>query len=104
MNRLEPREVIDDRNITDEVYEQLFGYTCYKLQDRAITQKDIVKLLLPKKISNRTIARIINDVIPEAHATKGSVASIINSMRRSTKKKRDITSRLLDEIAKDMYQ
>lgn len=96
------REVIDDRKITDDVYEQLFGYTCFKLQDKKITQKDIVKLLLPKKISNRTIARIINDIIPEAKATKGSVASIITYLKKKTKKDKSITDMLLREIEKDM--
>lgn len=78
----ERRKTISDNLITDNVYENLLGYTFFKLQDTEVTQANIIKTLLPKNISNATIARIINDIIMEAKATKGSVASQIRSMNK----------------------
>ena len=48
------------------------------------------------KFSNTMIAIFINDLIPEANATRGSVATQINYLKR----KRNETEMLLEEIEK----
>ena len=94
----ERRKTISDNLITDSVYENLLGYTFFKLQDMEVTQINIIKTLLPKNISNTTIARIINDIILEAKATKGSVASQIRSMNKQSTE----VDELLADIEKEM--
>lgn len=94
----ERRKTISDNLITDNVYENLLGYTFFKLQDMEVTQMNIIKTLLPKNISNATIARIINDIILEARATKGSVASQIRSMNKQSTE----VDELLADIEKEM--
>lgn len=94
----ERRKTISDNLITDNVYQNLLGYTFFKLQDMEVTQINIIKTLLPKNISNATIARIINDIILEAKATKGSVASQIRSMNKQSTE----VDELLADIEKEM--
>lgn len=94
----ERRKTISDNLITDNVYENLLGYTFFKLQDQEVTQINIIKTLLPKNISNTTIARVINDIILEAKATKGSVASQIRSMNKQSTE----VDELLADIEKEM--
>lgn len=94
----ERRKTISDNLITDNVYQNLLGYTFFKLQDTEVTQANIIKTLLPKNISNATIARIINDIILEARATKGSVASQIRSMNKQSTE----VDELLADIEKEM--
>ena len=78
----ERRKTIQDKMISPEAYEKILGYTFFKLQDMEVTQKSIIKTLLPKGLSNTTIARVINDIILEARATSGSVASLIKFMNK----------------------
>lgn len=89
------RQTISDNLITADILQKLIEYTLNNVQDvMDFSQVEIVKLLLPKKLSNITIARIINELLPQAHATKGSVASLI----RHIKSKDSLLDELLKEI------
>ena len=92
------RKVISDKIISEELYAKALYNLCSKLErdNIEVTQHNIIKILLPMKFSNTMIAVFINDLIPEANATRGSVATQINYLKR----KRNETEMLLDEIEK----
>lgn len=98
MAALSKRKVISDKMISEELYAKALYNLCSKLERDSIevTQHNIIKILLPMKFSNTMIAVFINDLIPEANATRGSVATQINYLKR----KRNETEMLLDEIEK----
>ena len=84
--------------INEELYAKALYNLCSKLErdNIEVTQHNIIKILLPMKFSNTMIAVFINDLIPEANATRGSVATQINYLKR----KRNETEILLEEIEK----
>lgn len=98
MATLGKRRVIPDKIINEELYAKALYSLCSKLErdNIEVTQHNIIKILLPMKFSNTMIAIFINDLIPEANATRGSVATQINYLKR----KRNATEMLLDEIEK----
>ena len=98
MAALGKRRVIPDKIINEELYAKALYNLCSKLErdNIEVTQHNIIKILLPMKFSNTMIAIVINDLIPEANATRGSVATQINYLKR----KRNATEMLLDEIEK----
>ena len=98
MAALGKRRVIPDKIIDEELYAKALYNLCSKLErdNIEVTQHNIIKILLPMKFSNTMIAIFINDLIPEANATRGSVATQINYLKR----KRNATEMLLDEIEK----
>ena len=98
MAALSKRKVISDKMINEELYAKALYNLCSKLERDSIevTQHNIINILLPMKFSNTMIAVFINDLIPEANATRGSVATQINYLKR----KRNETEMLLDEIEK----
>ena len=98
MATLSKRKTISDKIISEELYAKALYSLCSKLErdNIEVTQHNIIKILLPMKFSNTMIAVFINDLIPEANATRGSVATQINYLKR----KRNETEMLLDEIEK----
>ena len=98
MAALSKRKTISDKMINEELYAKALYNLCSKLErdNIEVTQHNIIKILLPMKFSNTMIAVFINDLIPEANATRGSVATQINYLKR----KRNETEMLLDEIEK----
>ena len=98
MAALSKRRVIPDKMINEELYAKALYNLCSKLErdNIEVTQHNIINILLPMKFSNTMIAVFINDLIPEANATRGSVATQINYLKR----KRNETEMLLDEIEK----
>lgn len=98
MAALSKRKTISDKMINEELYAKALYNLCSKLErdNIEVTQHNIIKILLPMKFSNTMIAVFINDLIPEANATRGSVATQINYLKR----KRNETEMLLEEIEK----
>lgn len=98
MAALSKRKIISDKMINEELYAKALYNLCSKLErdNIEVTQHNIINILLPMKFSNTMIAVFINDLIPEANATRGSVATQINYLKR----KRNETEMLLDEIEK----
>ena len=98
MAALSKRKTISDKIINEELYAKALYNLCSKLErdNIEVTQHNIIKILLPMKFSNTMIAVFINDLIPEANATRRSVATQINYLKR----KRNETEMLLEEIEK----
>ena len=61
------RQTISDNLITPEIQEKI----AVKLYEQ----------VLDMKLANETIAKIVNKMLPNAHATKGSIASLIKHIR-----------------------
>ena len=91
------RKVINDKDISPRLFSKL-KLKCLSLGFE-LRQKDIIETLYPLNISNTTMARVINDLIPEAKATQGSVASMIRFLKTSetSKKMADELDKLLDD-------
>lgn len=91
------RKVINDKDISPRLFSKL-KLKCLSLGFE-LRQKDIIETLYPLNISNTTMARVINDLIPEAKATQGSVASMIRFLKASetSKKMADELDKLLEE-------
>lgn len=79
------RKVIKDNLITQDIYGKLIGKLFIELQDKDVTQSNIIDVLLPLNISNQTIARVVNDLIPNTKATGGSIASMIRFKKNKNK-------------------
>ena len=90
------RKIIMDRDITPAIFEKL-KKKC--VQDSyTISQKSIIEILYPLGISNVTISRVINELLPEAKSTQGSVASMIRFIKNqySSKQMANELDRLLN--------
>lgn len=92
------RKVIPDEMITDEIFEKLLMKVLSEVEDiDDIKQIDVVHSLVPLKICNTTIAKVINVLNPKQKATQGSVASVIRYY-----KKRKSNNTMLDELMAEL--
>lgn len=89
-------KVIRDSMITDEIFDKLIGKVYVELADKDITQMNIYNVLHPLKISNTTIAKVINILIPDARATANSIQSLLTS------KKKQRSNPMLDELLSEL--
>lgn len=101
------RKVIKDSDITPELFDLLVTKAYEGLTDPYEgSQEEIINILYPLNICNKTIARVVNYLIPSAKATQGSIASMIrflNSKHNSTKAKRKtLSQQLADELFKEL--
>lgn len=93
------RKTISDRNITDEILDRIIMHVYSVLEDvNDIHQKDLVEILLPLNLSNKTIAKICNMLVSDAKATAGSIASLIRYIKGYTKEDNELINELLDKI------
>lgn len=89
-------KVIRDSMITNEIFDKLIGKVYVELADKDITQMNIYNVLHPLKISNTTIAKVINILIPDARATANSIQSLLTS------KKKQRSNPMLDELLSEL--
>jgi len=76
------RQTISDNLITPEIQEKIAIKLYEQVEDvYSISQVELVKLMLDMKLANETMAKIVNKMLPNAHATKGSIASLIKHIR-----------------------
>lgn len=94
------RKVIDDKLITPQVFDLLTTKVYASVENiYNIKQKEVIDILRPMHISNKTIARVINSVVPYARATQGSVASMIRFLDNQKKSEQQI---LVDNLIKEL--
>lgn len=103
METMVRRKVIQDKYINQDIFEKLIGYVYTGLfaGEKELTQKNIIKILHKHNICNKTIARVINELIPTAKATPNSVNSQLNQMKKQSNKHNDMLNELLSEIDKE---
>lgn len=89
-------KVIRDSMITDEIFDKLIGKVYIELANKEVTQMNIYNVLHPLKISNTTIAKVINLLIPNASATANSIQSLLTS------KKKQRSNPMLDELLSEL--
>ena len=94
------RKTIADSEITEEVLDVIMGkmFEKFTKEEIELTQQNIIKTLLPLKLSNKMIARVIKELIPDSNPSAGSVAIQI----RNINKKKNTTQQLLDLIEKEL--
>lgn len=93
-------KVIRDSMITDEIFDKLIGKVYLELADKEVTQMNIYNVLHPLKISNTTIAKVINVLIPNAKATANSIQSLLTSKKK--RKSNPMIDELLAELDKEI--
>lgn len=95
------RRVIPDKQITPRLFDLLLAKVYYSSPNpEDISQADIINILYEKNISNETMAKVINYMIPTAKATQGSVASMIRFLRM--KEKNTLAEELTQELEKEL--
>lgn len=94
------RKTISDDEITKEVLDKIMSkmFEKFTREELELTQQNIIKTLLPLKLSNNMIAKIIKEFIPDSNPSAGSVAIQI----RNINKKKSTTQQLLDLIEKEL--
>lgn len=94
------RKTIADSEITKEILDKIMSkiFEKFTQEELELTQQNIIKTLLPLKLSNNMIAKVIKELIPDSNPSAGSVAIQI----RNINKKRNTTQQLLDLIEKEL--
>lgn len=94
------RKTISDDEITKEILDKIMNkmFEKFTREELELTQQNIIKTLLPLKLSNNMIAKIIKEFIPDSNPSAGSVAIQI----RNINKKKNTTQQLLDLIEKEL--
>ena len=94
------RKTISDDEITKEILDKIMSkmFEKFTREELELTQQNIIKTLLPLKLSNNMIAKVIKEFIPDSNPSAGSVAIQI----RNINKKRSATQQLLDLIEKEL--
>ena len=94
------RKTIADSEITKEVLDVIMGkmFEKFTKEEIELTQQNIIKTLLPLKLSNKMIAKVIKELIPDSNPSSGSVAIQI----RNINKKKNTTQQLLDLIEREL--
>ena len=100
MTEVTRRKTISDDEITKEILDKIMNkmFEKFTREELELTQQNIIKTLLPLKLSNNMIAKIIKEFIPDSNPSAGSVAIQI----RNINKKKNITQQLLDLIEKEL--
>lgn len=85
--RRKRRQTIPDSIINLAMYEKIMYKICDKIMSNCdeLTQKNICIQGLKLNLSNKTIARLVKDLIPEAKPTANSIAQMINWIRKEDK-------------------
>ena len=94
------RKTIADNEITKEVLDKIMDkmFEKFTREELELSQQNIIKTLLPLKLSNKMIARVIKELIPDSNPSAGSVAIQI----RNINKKKNTTQQLLDLIEREL--
>ncbi len=94
------RKTISDDEITKEILDKIMSkmFEKFTREELELTQQNIIKTLLPLKLSNNMIAKVIKEFIPNSNPSAASVAIQI----RNINKKRSTTQELLDLIEKEL--
>ena len=94
------RKTIADSEITKEVLDIIMGkmFEKFTKEEIELTQQNIIKTLLPLKLSNKMIAKVIKELIPDSNPSAGSIAIQI----RNINKKKNTTQQLLDLIEREL--
>lgn len=94
------RKTIADNEVTKEILDKIMSkmFEKFTREELELTQQNIIKTLLPLKLSNNMIAKVIKEFIPNSNPSAGSVAIQIRNMN----KKRSTTQQLLDLIEKEL--
>lgn len=94
------RKTIADDEVTKEILDKIMGkiFDKFVREEIELTQQNIIKTLLPLKLSNNMIAKIIKEFIPSSNPSAGSVAIQI----RNINKKKNTTQQLLDLIEREL--
>lgn len=88
------KTILRDKRVDDELLMR-FAFKIYSdLKDiNHFTQMDIVKSGLKLKLGNKTIARLINNMIAGSKATENSVGVIVARIKREQEEYLDLLRR-----------
>lgn len=92
------RKTFNDWEISKKAYDIILSKVFEKFtrEEIELSQQNIIKILLPLRLSNNMIAKVIKDILPDTNPTAGSVASQIRIINRKGNQEQE----LLDLIEK----
>lgn len=92
------RQTIPDSIISIAMYEKIMYKVCDKIMSNAdeLSQKNICIQGLKLNLGNKTIARLVKDLIPDSKPTANSIAQMINWIRKEEKLLADMDKILSD--------
>ena len=92
------RKTFNDGEISKKAYDIILSKVFEKFtrEEIELSQQNIIKILLPLRLSNNMIAKVIKDILPDTNPTAGSVASQIRIINRKGNQEQE----LLDLIEK----
>jgi len=97
------RKVVRDNLVTPRLFDLLVTKVYSEAEDiYHITQEEVINILRPKYICNKTIARVINVIIPTAKATQNSVASMIRFIDNKKVKRNTLADTLTKELEQEL--
>lgn len=94
------RKTFNDYEISKETYNLILSkvFDKFTKEELELSQQNIIKTLLPLKLSNNMIAKVIKDILPDTNPTAGSVASQIRIMNRKGNQEQELISLIEKEL------
>lgn len=94
------RKTFNDYEISKKTYELILSkvFDKFTKEELELSQQNIIKVLLPLRLSNNMIAKVIKDILPDSNPTAGSVASQIRIMNRKGNQEQELLSLIEKEL------
>ena len=94
------RKTISDSKVTPAIMDKILGklFNKFTVDEIELTQQNIIKTLLPLKLSNNMIAKVIKELLPNSNPTAGSVAIQIRYIQKNKQQETE----LLELIEKEL--
>lgn len=98
-NKKEQRKSAPDELITNGMITEIVNMVFNKLDDvYNPSQKKIVEILMNTKLSYKTIARVVKEILPQASPTANSIRSLVNHIKSQD----ELMDGFLDELRRDI--
>lgn len=94
------RKTISDSKVTPVIMDKILSklFDKFTKDEIELTQQNIIKALLPLKLSNKMIAKVIKELLPSSNPSAGSVAIQIKYIQKSKQQENE----LLELIEKEL--
>lgn len=94
------RKTFNDWEVSKETYDLILSKVFEKFtrEELELSQQNIIKVLLPLKLSNNMIAKVIKDILPDTNPTAGSIASQIRIMNKKGNQEQELLNLIEKEL------
>lgn len=94
------RKTFNDWEVSKETYDLILSKVFEKFtrEELELSQQNIIKVLLPLRLSNNMIAKVIKDILPDTNPTAGSIASQIRIMNKKGNQEQELLNLIEKEL------